>query len=220
MPYNWDSIDNNFPTFTGRESPSQQIKALHDYLYQLREGLRYSLQNLTSDNFNAAAWENLTQAQKDEVTEQLLQMQNLLSQMSTTVESLRGDINDANRISGRVDDLEQVVTGKGGLQEQVTALEETVTGEEGLNTRVAKLDNRVGILAEAVAGEEGLNTNMAILVEAVLGEEGLLVEMEKLRGAVAVQEDESVTFGSQGKRIDLIGDIYINGVLYAQGEIQ
>ena len=71
MPSNWLSIDSNFPSFTGEESPEQQIRALHNYLFQLREGLQYSLQNLTADNFNATALQNLSDAQKNEVTTQL-----------------------------------------------------------------------------------------------------------------------------------------------------
>lgn len=60
MPSNLLAIDADFPTFTGEEPEKEQIQELTNYLYQLRESLQYSLQNLSKSNFNAAALNDLT----------------------------------------------------------------------------------------------------------------------------------------------------------------
>lgn len=183
MPSNWLTIDDSFPSFTGEESPTQQIKALHNYLFQLREGLRYSLQNLSAENFNASALQNLTESQKNAVTEELLKVHTLLSGLSGDVQNLAARVSGAENVSARVTKLEKTVTGEGGLDEKVAALEKTVTEEGGLNDRVT-------------AAEETL---------------------KNVSGIVAVNEDGSAVVGAEGKRLDLRGEIYINGVLYTQG---
>ena len=210
MPSNWKSIDKNFPTFTGRESAEQKIMALHNYLYQLREGLQYIFQNLTEDNFNATALKSLSQSQKNAVEEYLMQVNGLLNQISTSVDTLRGEVSDANRLSGRIGTLEEAVTAEGGLQDRVEVLEESANNEEDLQ-------NQVALLNETVSAEGGLQDRIGTLEEVVAG---VMLNMDKIKRAITVQEDESVIFGALGKRIDLVGDIYINGVLYSQGETQ
>ena len=210
MPSNWKSIDKNFPTFTGRESAEQKIMALHNYLYQLREGLQYIFQNLTEDNFNATALKSLSQSQKNAVEEYLMQVNGLLNQISTSVDTLRGEVSDANRLSGRIGTLEEAVTAEGGLQDRVEVLEESANNEEDLQ-------NQVALLNETVSADGGLQDRIGTLEEVVAG---VMLNMDKIKRAITVQEDESVIFGALGKRIDLVGDIYINGVLYSQGETQ
>ena len=234
MPSNWLSIDSNFPSFTGEESPEQQIRALHNYLFQLREGLQYSLQNLTADNFNAAALQNLSDVQKNEVNTQLQKVYVLLNQMTTEINSISGRVSSVENISSRVtttegeiDDLEEWT---GTAEQQIGELQRrTGTAEEGieeLSGRVKQLEDAqtLGDLQEAVTGEGGLQERVADLEGAVTGEGGLQEQMdaterglEKISGAVRVADDGSVTVGSEGKPLRLVGQIYINGVLYEQG---
>ena len=230
MAYDWKSIDGNFPVFTGKESPSQQIRALHDYLFQMREALQFSLSNLSADNFNAEELKNLSDSQKGAFAEELAKIAALFSTLSGEVGRLRGSIQDTTKLSNRIGDLEKDVTGEGGLREKVFALDETVNGEDGLNARVTSLNDAVagekGLqeqlknISETVFGEDGLLASVSMLEEAVLGENGMIIMLDRINGAMKVQDDESVTLGAEGKRIDLVGDIYINGVLYAQGETQ
>lgn len=140
MPSVWKSIDSNFPSFTGEEKPQEQIRALHNYLFQLREGLKYSMQNLSAENFNAAALENLSESQKNEVKKQLEKVYALLGQMSGEIQN----------IAGRV-------------------------------------------------------SSMGIRIEAI-------------EQTVQTEEDGGITIGTEGKPLRLVGEIYINGVLYGQGE--
>lgn len=203
MPSNWLSIDSNFPSFTGEESPEQQIRALHNYLFQLREGLQYSLQNLTADNFNTAALQNLTDAQKNEVTTQLEKVYTQLNQMAAEIDRLSGRVSGTENLSGRMTTAEGEIT---GLKGRTKLTEENI---EDLAGRVKQLedDQTLDDLQEAVTGEGGLQEQVAESQQ----------ELKKISGAVQVADDGSVTVGSEGKPLRLVGQIYINGVLYEQG---
>lgn len=52
MPGNILNADTGFPQFTGSESNEQKLDKVMNYLYMLLEQLRYTLNNLDSDNFN------------------------------------------------------------------------------------------------------------------------------------------------------------------------
>ena len=218
MPSNWLSIDSNFPSFTGEESPEQQIRALHNYLFQLREGLQYSLQNLTADNFNTAALQNLTDAQKNEVTTQLEKVYTQLNQMAAEIDRLSGRVSGTENLSGRMTTAEGEIT---ALKGRTKLTEENI---EDLADRTTAAEGGIDDLQEAVTGEGGLQERVADLEGAVTGEGGLQEQMdateqelEKISGAVQVADDGSVTVGSEGKPLRLVGQIYINGVLYEQG---
>lgn len=245
MPSNWLSIDSNFPSFTGEETPEQQIRALHNYLFQLREGLQYSLQNLTADNFNATALQNLTAEQKNEVTTELQKVYTMLNQMAAQIDSLSGRVTGTENLSGRMTTAEGEITALKGrvklteeniedladrttaaetdiddLQDRMKATESDIGDLKGRTTitegnvedladRVKKMedDQTLGELQEAVTGEGGLQEQMATAKQ----------ELEKISGAVQVADDGSVTVGSEGKPLRLVGRVYINGVLYEQG---
>lgn len=59
MASNFLSLD-DFPAFTGKESLPEQIQALYNYLFMLRQQLQYILQNLSADNWNSTALKNMT----------------------------------------------------------------------------------------------------------------------------------------------------------------
>lgn len=188
MPSNWLTIDTNFPTFTGEESAEQQIRELHNYMFQLREGLQYTLQNLTAENFNAAALRDLTDGQKNELTEQLQQVYGLLSKLSSEVDSLNGRISGTEDLAGRVDSTEKKM--------------------ESLEGRADQLADGLEDLEGAVAGEGGLTERV----------EAAEKEQRKVSDIVQIAEDGSVTLGAEDRELRLIGRVYINGVLYGQDE--
>lgn len=204
MPSNWLSIDSNFPSFTGEESEEQQIRALHNYLFQLREGLQYSLQNLTADNFNTAALQNLTDAQKDEVTLQLEKVYTQLNQMTTEIDRLSSRVNGTENLSGRVTAAEGEIS---ALKGRVKTTEENVEGmtewnaaiqtdlddlqgrtayaEEALEDLTGRVqamedDKTLDDLKEIVDGEDGLRDRTQSLEKAVTGEGGLQEQQTEL----------------------------------------
>lgn len=225
MPANWTLIDNNFPTFTGKETPQQQIAALHNYMYQLREGLQYSLQNLTAENFNAAALQNLSETQKNEVASQLQQVYNLMNQLSAELDSLSGRVAGVEGLSGRVTTAETEISfldkRVGSAEENIEYLQERAAeAEADLADHEVRLDAAEEGIQELIQSAEDL----AALEDEVTGEGGLFErvasaegEVKKLSETVQVAEDRSATIGSQGRALHLVGDIYINGVLYGGG---
>lgn len=253
MPSNWLTIDTNFPTFTGEESAEQQIRALHNYMFQLREGLQYTLQNLTAENFNATALQNLTDSQKSELTDQLQQVYGLLNQLSSEIDSLSGRVAGSENLSGRMTTAENEISSLKGrmtvaernidnlgtrttdtegkvtdLQERMQDAETDIGDLRGRATiaegNIEALGTRVKDLEDAVSGEDGLQAKTQALEDAVTGEGGLTErteaaekELQKISGAVQVAEDGSATVGSEGKALHLVGEVYINGVLYGQG---
>lgn len=100
MPSIWQALDNHFPSFSGNETPQQQIQALHNYLYELRQGLRFSLQNLGVQNFNEAELQKLTDAQKTELSEMLQGVKTSLSNLTANLNSLSGRIGDLEKLAG------------------------------------------------------------------------------------------------------------------------
>lgn len=162
MPSNFLSIDSDFPSFTGEESPQQQIRALHNYLFQLREGLQYSLRNLTADNFNSAALKELTDEQSSAVIEELKRLQSIISGVSGDLERLRSRVASVEGYGSRINTVE----------DDIGLLEEAL--ESYGNWQLAT-DERIGILEKTVkTGEDGSVT---------IGKEGAVL---KLVGSVYV----------------------------------
>lgn len=219
MPSNLLYIDSNFPSFTGEETPEQQIRALHNYLFQLREGLQYSLQNLTADNFNATALQNLTAEQKNEVASELQKVYALLDKTSTEIKSLSGRISDTESLFGRVTAAEEEIS---YLDKRLTQSEEII---ESLETATAEAEEKLESFGDRVEALEDalpqIEQTTQELQEEITGEDGLQdqvkmaqQEIQKISDTVQVAEDGSATVGSEGKPLYLVGQVYINGVLY------
>lgn len=107
MPSNLMAIDANFPTFTDEEPAEKQIRELVNYLYQLRESLQHSLQNLSRENFNATALDQLTKEASKEIVEQLEKTRNTLSQMDIEIKALQGRIAGMDELNSKVEEVEK-----------------------------------------------------------------------------------------------------------------
>lgn len=110
MGTNWMAVDTNFPTFTGEESSKEQISAMLNYLFILKEQLQYSMRNLTLDNFNAAGLDALTGEVSKKLGEQIQLFQNQLSQLSGTVSALSAQVSEAVQMSSRMKTAETEIT--------------------------------------------------------------------------------------------------------------
>lgn len=233
MPSNFMSLD-DFPTFTGQESPKEQIQALHNYLFVMREQLVYMLQNLSIDNWNASALQTLTEGTQAEFVKTLQTVSGQLSQLKSQVDSLSGRVSGTESLSGRILSLEEnmgVVTvwaaeheaGTADLPKRMTdaetaiaqlqaANEETDGAVETLAAQVEQNQIGLGELDGQINGETGLTAEIAAL-STVLS--GLRVSLDALAQAVQTS-DTAVTVGRDGKELRLVGTVYINGVLYEQ----
>lgn len=194
MPSGLFSFDNNFPTFTGEESPQQQIRALHNYLFQVRESLQYSLQNLSEENFNPQALQSLTDKSKQDVEDMLAALRNQVSQLSSAVANLSARVDAEDNLAGRVSMLAEDVA---AVSQRISLLEED---------NAAKWQ-RFADLEATVSGEGGLLERMTAAEAAIAA----------LMGAVQVAEDGEVTVGQEGTALHLIGIVDINGTPAQQG---
>lgn len=202
MPSNWMAIDTDFPSFTGEETPAQQIRALHNYLFQLREGLKYSLQNLTTENFNAAALQSLSDAQKNEFTKQLEKVYSELNKLTTEVDRLKNRLSEAEGKIVSLDDNVGLLSGRisvtadavGDLQKKTSA---NMADIQSLKDSAASTDSKVAELSNDILEVKK--------------------DLQKVAGIVQVAEDGTITLGAEGKVINLVGQIYINGELIGQG---
>lgn len=132
MPSNWAMIDNNFPTFTGLESPRMMIGELQNYMMLLVEQLKYQLNNLNTTNWNEVALKEL-QALTTEGVE-------------TEVSNLVGDLASAGEMLSTLADR---------LQKAETAISylEMANGEQEttLATLQRRMDNLDGDLGNLFA---------------------------------------------------------------------
>jgi chromosome segregation ATPase len=196
------AIDTDFPSFTGEETPAQQIRALHNYLFQLREGLKYSLQNLTTENFNAAALQSLSDAQKNEVTKQLEKVYSELNKLTTEVDRLKNRFSEAEGKIVSLDDNVGLLSGRisvtadavGDLQKKTS---DNMADIQSLKDSAASTDSKVAELSNDILEVKK--------------------DLQKVAGIVQVAEDGTITLGAEGKVINLVGQIYINGELIGQG---
>ena len=177
MPSNWWAIDTNFPSFTGEETPTQQIQALHDYLYQLRQSLQYSMQNLSAENFNETALRNLTDAQKNEMEKLLADVRTELNRLSGSVGSFSSRLSTAEKeittLKKKDTDIRDLEEWTGAAEQQ---LQELQTKLEGLEEREQKLIDivQIGEDGNITIGADGKELHLAgtIYINGVLYEQG------------------------------------------------
>ena len=219
MGANWLAVDSNFPSFTGRESPTEQIRALHNYLHCLKEQLQYSLNNLTADNWNTAALDSLTADAKEQLSVGIASMTNQLTQMHGQINDLQKKVMNADKLDSRVTATEESIT---YLEEDVQALaEQALQMQQDLADHEQRLTDQEAAMAavmEQVAGIEAdmisLDEELSSVIEAVTG---LQEAVSALEQTVSFNEDGSITIGKDGAVLHLVGQIYLNGVLLEQG---
>lgn len=219
MPSNWQAVDSNFPSFTGKESPEQQIRALHNYLFCLKDQLKYSLNNLTSENWNADALNKLTDGAKGELAAQLASIAGQVSQLKTQVTSLQGRVTDMGDLGSRIAAAEEAITylqprmetAEGdikALQETAADLEQRVSNQEttleGLTEQADRTEATVIAMDEELAALAQTTSDLDLAVKNICS-------------VLQVADDGSATLGKEGGKLYLVGEIYVNGVLLEQG---
>lgn len=210
---NWLSIDSSFPTFSGDEPVKEQISALQNYMYKLTEQLKYILRNLGADNWNAKALQDFAGTVAEGATKDLATVLAQMNQLKQTIDSLASRVAGAENLSGRVmaveeeitvlqkqeegtrEDIIQLQTDAGFMQQEVEDLNTSIYGTGGLEERMTAAEAELPLLREDV------DENTA--------------DIEALCGVVKTAEDGD-TVGNAGRKLHLVGEIYINGVLFGQ----
>lgn len=148
MPNAWNLIDTSFPTFTGKERPSEQIPVILNYMYMLSEGLKYQLNNLNAKNWNTNALENL----KIETTEDLVE------QMTAVTEDISTAINRLNTLNAQLLQMEMDVGAlEKQVQEQGDAIEEMDGRLVNAEGAIMQLEDLISLddTGAATIGKEG-----------------------------------------------------------------
>lgn len=120
----WEAVDKNFPTFTGKESPGEQTEQIVNYLFLLREQLKYSLENLGKENWNEM---ELSQIQEASVRA-----------LSGSVARLSAAISDINSENGKLKETLAGITAENG--ELKEALASLIAAYNMLADKVAALE--------------------------------------------------------------------------------
>lgn len=152
MPSNWMSVDNNFPSFAGKENPTEQIRKIHNYLFCLKDELKFMLQNLTADNWNSAEWDKLAEDAQSAVLSQVTAMGNQVSELKGLTSQTQARVTD---LSIKVSSLEgsdaEIREWLAALDQAVVELAEEVEQLKQAMDAVIAFDEE----GAAVIGKEG-----------------------------------------------------------------
>lgn len=169
MPSNRLYIDTNFPSFTQKESASDKIETMQDYLFMLVEQLRYTLHNLDLSNMNKTAADEFVKQITDPIYGEIKDAEGNITQVALMAEGLAARIGDAE---GNITQLQ--ATAK-GLQASISSLDGSVTNltadVNGIRATVStKIDatqaqsifnqSATGFTLGATSGENGTIFNL------------------------------------------------------------
>ena len=121
MPSNWLYIDTNFPSFTQKESASDKIETMQDYLFMLVEQLRYTLHNLDLSNMNKTATDEFVKQITDPIYGEIKDAEGNITQVALVAEGLAARIGDAE---GNITQLQATAQ---GLSASISNLNGSVT---------------------------------------------------------------------------------------------
>lgn len=164
MPSNWLYIDTNFPSFTQKESASDKIETMQDYLFMLVEQLRYTLHNLDLSNMNKTAADEFVKQITDPIYGEIKDAEGNITQVTLVAEGLAARIGDAEGnitqlqataqgLSASISNLNGSVT---NLTADVNGIRAQVSGKIGTSEAQTLIDQSLnGITLSATSGESG-----------------------------------------------------------------
>lgn len=144
MPNALFALDTMFPQLKGSMTDGQKISAIYDYLFQVQESLRYTLTNLSGDNFNDTELALLGQTIREPLTVSIQGVEGELTYLRADQEGLASRLKDAE---GRVAEFELTAEGLDGRLEDAEGniLELGLTAA-GFDSRMEDAEGRVGDL--------------------------------------------------------------------------
>lgn len=121
MPVSILNTDTSFPRFSGTETNRQQMETVLNYLFMLREELKYTLANIGEENFNDAGLEAISNMITEPVYVRLSDTEGAVATLQVTAGSLSSRITNAE---GNVSSLQQTAT---SLSSRITGLDQSVS---------------------------------------------------------------------------------------------
>lgn len=150
MPSSIPTLDDQFPTLRGDESPREMFTAIVNYLFVLKESLDYTLANLSVDNWNSTALaemtDDMTEETKGAIETQLEKLLKQLQSVAATVAQQTISVNDLTRDMGSTKDrVTALETHTDRVDSDITYLIEQVTE---LTTRLEKIEGVIRLEEE------------------------------------------------------------------------
>lgn len=150
MPSNILNTDVMFPQLTGGKSTEQTIYEVLNYLYMLREQLRYSLANLGIENINPTSFEEIANIITEPVYLQLKDEEGNMASLIAEVDSLSSRLTDTEgNVSSLVQTTTSLSTRMTDAEGNIGTLQLTATS---LQTSISSLDGEVSQITQTVNG--------------------------------------------------------------------
>lgn len=135
-----------FPEYKEGADVAEYLKQTSDYLFLLREGLMYTLDNLGIANFNASQYEALTNDIREPLTVKITEHDEAMLQLSLQASGITGRLDNFN---GESATFEATVS---GIKSSVTSLTTTTSG---LSASMSSLSQTVSSLSGTVSTVSG-----------------------------------------------------------------
>lgn len=238
------------PKYRAEDRDSDRIKTIYNYLFMLVEQLRYSLGNISEDNFNAASLDKIKSDISEPIYRRIEDSDGNISTLIQTAEMLQsrissaeGDISTltqtATSLSSRISDAEGDIS---TLTQTATSLSSRISDAEGnisnltqtatsLTSRISDAEGNIssltqtaGSLSSRISSAEGSISSISQTVNgislSVANEEGQST-IKLIRNGIAVSS-ETIVFSGFVRFTDLStsGSTTINGDNITTGSIK
>jgi predicted nucleic acid-binding Zn-ribbon protein len=183
MPSNWLYIDTNFPSFTQKESASDKIETMQDYLFMLVEQLRYTLHNLDLSNMNKTAADGFVKQITDPIYGEIKDAEGNITQLQATAQGLSARIGNAEgnitRLGATADGLAAEIRNVKGDITSLGARADGLAAEiKNAKGDITQLGARADGLAARIGDAEGNITQLQATAK------GLQASISNLDGAI------------------------------------
>lgn len=142
------NFERNYPSFTAEMTAEEKLDRVMDYLYSLKEYLRYLMGNLGAENFNDVELDAITEP----VRAQIRDVEGSVTKLEVTADGLAGRMTDAE---GNITALDATASGLSSrvadAEGNISTLEQT---SQGLSSTVGNLSGQMSTVRQTVTGLE------------------------------------------------------------------
>lgn len=220
MPTTFQSLEQSLPRADDRRALPEKVDGVYQYLYQLMELLRYTLDNLGVDNFNDKELSDLSATISAPIYKRIEDAEGNINEISATADSISARLTDAEGnissltltaelFSSRLTDAEGNIS---TLSQTSQSLSSRVSDAEGNITNLTQTANS---LTSRVSDAEG---NISSLSQTVGSFSSRISSVEGDVSSIYQTVDSitlSVTSGTSGTTIALLKD----GMVVSSGDI-
>jgi len=220
MPTTFQSLEQSLPRADDRRALPEKVDGVYQYLYQLIELLRYTLDNLGVDNFNDKELSDLSATISAPIYKRIEDAEGNINEISATADSIsarltnaEGNISSltltAELFSSRLTDAEGNIS---TLSQTSQSLSSRISDAEG---NISNLTQTANSLTSRVSDAEG---NISSLSQTVGSFSSRISSVEGDVSSISQTVDSitlSVSSGTSGTTVALLKD----GVVVSSGDI-